>query len=61
MDGTRDKAKASGTRLKGKLQHAAGELTNNNDLKAKGRANKAKGSGQKTKGRLKNAINALKN
>ena len=60
MRGTGDKAKAAGTRAKGKAQHAWGELTNNPDLKAKGRANKAKGSTQRSKGRVRNAWDALR-
>lgn len=60
MRGSADKAKGNSTRMKGKAQHAWGELTNNQDMIAKGRANKAKGKTQRFGGRLKNALDALK-
>lgn len=60
MRGTGDKAKGNTTRFKGKAQHAWGELTNNQNLIAKGRANKAKGKSQRFGGRVKNALSALK-
>jgi uncharacterized protein YjbJ (UPF0337 family) len=60
MRGSQDKVKGNTTRLKGKAQHAWGELTANPDLIAKGRANKAKGKSQRFGGRVKNAIGALK-
>jgi uncharacterized protein YjbJ (UPF0337 family) len=60
MRGTGNKAKGNTTRLKGKAQHAWGELTNNQNLIAKGRANKSKGKSQRFGGRVKNAIDALK-
>ncbi|GAC1322843.1 MAG: hypothetical protein NVS2B16_19950 [Chloroflexota bacterium] len=57
-----DEKKAAGTAdvLKGKIQKAAGELTGNQDLKARGQANKARGVAKKAGGRIQNAIDELK-
>jgi len=60
MRGTGTKASAAGDKLKGKLQHASGELTGNDELKAKGRKNKSKGAAKEKVGRVQNAIDALK-
>ena len=60
MRGTKTKAAGTKDSLKGKLLHAWGELTDDNSMKAKGRATKAKGKREKTAGRIQNAIDALK-
>jgi len=54
MAGT--KAKASGQKVKGKAKVAAGELTGNQKLKAKGNADKAKGGAKKGKEKVKDAF-----
>ncbi len=46
--------------LRGKFQHAWGELTDNNEMKARGRRTKAKGKAKETGGRVQRAIDALK-
>jgi uncharacterized protein YjbJ (UPF0337 family) len=60
MRGSKDKAEAGKDKTKGKFQHAWGELTNNQDMKSKGRANKNKSKAKKATGRLKNAWDALR-
>jgi uncharacterized protein YjbJ (UPF0337 family) len=60
MRGTKAKAAGTTTSFKGKLIHAWGELTDNNQMKVKGRRTKAKGKREQAKGRFQNAIDALK-
>jgi membrane-associated phospholipid phosphatase/uncharacterized protein YjbJ (UPF0337 family) len=60
MKGTGKKAEGSSDKVKGKLQHAWGELTDNDEMKAKGRQTKAKGTAKKAVGRIQNAVDALK-
>lgn len=60
MRGTGKKLEGSRDKTKGKLQHAWGELTDDDQMKAKGRATRAKGKTKKAAGRAQNAIDALK-
>jgi uncharacterized protein YjbJ (UPF0337 family) len=60
MRGTTTKAAGTSDKVKGKVQHAWGELTDNDQMKAKGRRTKAKGKGKKAIGRVQNAVDALK-
>lgn len=48
-DGKRDETK-------GKVQQAAGDITGDSSLQAKGSANKVKGKTEKTAGKIKDAV-----
>ena len=60
MRGTGKKVEGRRDRVKGKLQHAWGELTDDDQMKAKGRKTNARGTTKKAAGRVQNAIDALK-
>ena len=50
------KAKAAATKVKGKAQVVAGELTGNKKLKRKGQASKAKAGAARAKEKIKDAV-----
>ncbi len=60
MRGTKTKAEGTAEKVKGKVEHAWGELTDNDKLKAKGRRDKVRGKAAKGQGRVQNAVDALK-
>ncbi len=60
MQGDDNKVKGAGDGLKGKVEKATGELTGDQDLKAKGEKDKAKGAVKSGVGRVENAVEDLK-
>jgi uncharacterized protein YjbJ (UPF0337 family) len=59
MEGDDKRAEGTGDKVKGKLQEAGGDLTDNEDLKTKGKANEAKGGAKDLAGRAQNAVDDL--
>jgi uncharacterized protein YjbJ (UPF0337 family) len=53
---TEDKAANKAKEIKGKVKEVAGEATNDDDLKAKGRADQAKGSLKQAGEKVKDAF-----
>jgi uncharacterized protein YjbJ (UPF0337 family) len=53
---TRDKAKNTAQRVKGKVKEAAGEVTGNDDLRHEGRADQTKGNLKQAGEKLRDAI-----
>lgn len=51
-----DKMKAAGNKVAGKLKEEVGDLTDNQELEAKGEAQQLKGSAQDVKGSIKGAV-----
>jgi uncharacterized protein YjbJ (UPF0337 family) len=59
MRGDNDKATGVADKVKGKVEKATGDLTGNNDMKAKGNRDEMKGSAKKGLGNVKNAADDL--
>ncbi len=57
--GSADKAEGKVDQVKGRTKAAAGDLTGDRSLKAKGRKDQAKGKGREVVGRAKNAADEL--
>lgn len=53
MSGTEDRAEGKATELKGDVEEAAGRVTGDPGLRARGEADQAKGKGQGLLGRFK--------
>lgn len=54
--GVGDKISAGADKLKGKTQEAAGNLTDDDELKLKGKGNQVKGEGKKGVEQVKDAV-----
>nr|WP_111301099.1 CsbD family protein [Paracoccus saliphilus] len=51
-----DKAKAAGSKAAGSIEDGVGEMTNDKDMQAEGKAQKAKGSAQDVSGTVKGKL-----
>lgn len=51
-----DKAKAAGNKAAGSIKDGVGEMTNDKDMQAEGKAQKAKGSAQDVSGTVKGKL-----
>lgn len=55
--GTNDRLQGKAKEFQGRVQQAAGDLTDDPDLKAEGAANEAEGKAQGFVGKVKNTVN----
>lgn len=55
-----DKIKGKANQAAGAVREKTGDLTNNEKMQAKGKAQHAKGDGQETKGKIKDAGDSVK-
>ena len=56
MSGNDDKLQGTADDVKGRAQEAVGDLTGDDDTKAKGQANQGKGTAEKVAGDVKNTV-----
>lgn len=59
MSGTTDKIKGMGNEAVGNIKQGIGKVTDNEKLKAEGKAQEIKGEGQQVKGDVKNKVDDL--
>ena len=59
MTGTDDKIEGKGEELKGRVQQAVGDLTDDQDQQDKGAGSKVKGKAQQAVGDVKNKVDDL--
>lgn len=60
MSGTEDKVSGKLDEFKGKAKQAAGDLTDNEDLRDEGKRDEAKGEGKQFIGKVKDAVEDAK-